>query len=110
VTPPTRAALSAAPPQKLYTRYILPGDWQCWALSAGVNLQSEIYTGSTLVVRQAGYALWNAGIGYTVNPHLALHLSANNLFDKVYYRRINTSADNMHGELRNFMLIARIKF
>jgi len=95
---------------RLYTRYTLPGAWNRWALSAGVNVQSATTTGAGIVARQPGYAVWNAGIGYTVNPRVALHLSVNNLFDKVYYRRINTREGNMYGEPRSVMLSARMNF
>jgi len=95
---------------RLHTKYTLPGEWNRWAVNAGVNVQSATYTGSTVTARQPGYAIWSAGIGYTVNRHLALHLSANNVFDKVYYRRINIREGNMYGDPRNFMLTARMNF
>jgi len=95
---------------RLHTRYRLPGTGNRWTLDAGLNVQSATYTGSTIIARQPGYAVWNAGVGYTVNPHLALHLAVNNVFDKVYYRRINTREGNMYGEPRSVMLSARAKF
>jgi len=95
---------------RLYTKYQLPGDWSRWSVTGGLNFQSKTYTGSSVIARQPSYAVWNAGIGYEANKYLALHLSANNLLDKVYYRRINTGVGNMYGEPRSFMLTARMKF
>jgi len=95
---------------RVYTTYTLPGTLERWSVSGGMNTQSEIYnSNATVRAKQSGYAVFNAGIGYTANAKLSLRLAMNNLSDKVYYRRINTREGNLYGEPRSFMLTARVK-
>lgn len=105
---------------RLWSNYQLPGQWSRWSVGGGVNLQSGIYTesavqgpvsGSSVRVSQAGYAIWNARLGYRVNDHATLALNVNNLFDKVYYQRLgNADMGNAYGEPRSAMLTLRVKY
>lgn len=105
---------------QLWTTYQLPGQWNRWSVGGGVNIKSGIYTesavqgpvsGSSVRVSQAGYALWNARIGYRVSDHVSLGLNVNNLFDKVYYQRLgNADMGNAYGEPRSAMLNLRVKY
>lgn len=57
---------------------------------------------------QAGYALYDAMAKYQVTPHWSVTVNGNNLFDKVYYRTVSSSANgNFYGEPRNFMVTLR---
>jgi len=107
-----KAFLSIAPKHmlRLYTKYVLPGAWHRWTVSGGLNFQSATFTGNDVIARQSSYAVWNAGVGYAAHAQLALHLAVNNVFDKVYYRRINLGQGNMYGEPRSVMLTARMKY
>jgi len=95
---------------RLYSKYLLPGTQGRWAVHGGVSVQSDIYSGSNVKARQGGFAVWNAGVGWQVNPKVGLQLSVNNLFDKTYWRKISTGAGNIYGEPRNVMLTARMRF
>ena len=81
--------------------------------AAGFNAATGQYNGPSVPYsyKQAGYAVWNAMAEYRFDPHWAVTLNVNNLFDKTYYRTLaGSSGGNFYGEPRNVMLTLRGKF
>jgi outer-membrane receptor for ferric coprogen and ferric-rhodotorulic acid len=68
--------------------------------------------GSTSTLKQGGYALVNAQVGYRINRNYALDLSVYNLFDRTYHtagaRTLNSY--NGYGEPRSMMLTMRVNY
>lgn len=104
---------------RVWTLYKLPGELEKWSLQAGVSAVSENYNkldvpgigmnGTKL--RQSGYALYDAGIGYQINENLSADLLGTNLTDKKYFQRINTFQDgNIFGDPRAVSMTLRAKF
>lgn len=98
---------------KLWTSYsVLDGRLSGWEIAGGVNLFSET-TGNTGVnqVHQDGYAVATAQLVRQISEHWSAQLAVNNLFDEVYYARINNTRNgNYYGEPRNVRLTVRAKF
>ncbi len=90
------------------------------SLGAGVNYVGAARGGSpgALVasgigaeVRQRGYAVFNARVGYEIDDNLSVNLNVNNVFDKIYYARISaTGRGNFYGEPRSFMISLRATY
>ena len=81
--------------------------------AAGFNAATGQYNGPAVAYsyKQAGYAVWNAMAEYRFDPHWAVTLNVNNLFDKTYYRTLaGSSGGNFYGEPRNVMVTLRGKF
>ncbi|MGE8498335.1 MAG: TonB-dependent siderophore receptor [Pseudomonas sp.] len=101
---------------RLFTTYRLPDAYSAWTVGGGVQAQSDIYATGNYLGRparaeQAGYAVYNAMLGYRIDEHYSLQLNANNLFDKYYYEKIGaTGANYYYGEPRNFALTLRGEF
>lgn len=104
---------------RVWTLYKLPGELEKWSVQGGVSIVSETYNkldvpsidmdGTKL--RQSGYALYDAGIGYQITPHLSADLLATNLTDKKYFQRINTFQDgNIFGDPRAVSMTVRARF
>ncbi len=97
---------------KLWSTYRLSGDWQGVSVGGGVNLQSDVYVqDGNIRIRQGGYAVWNARVGYRLTEQWDLALNVSNLFDKHYYARLgSTSYGSIYGEPRSWMLTLRGQF
>lgn len=98
---------------KLFTSYRLPGEYNAWTVGGGVSAQSDIYTNGTngAQATQSGYAVYNALLGYRFNEHYSLQLNANNLFDKVYYKKVGATATGYYyGDPRNVSVTVRGTF
>jgi outer-membrane receptor for ferric coprogen and ferric-rhodotorulic acid len=102
---------------KLFTHYdVTAGVLAGLQLGAGVNWYSPVEGGIAeaavpTVVRQGGYAVFDALVGYRVRDNLTVRLNVGNLFDKVYYTRISaTGRGNFYGEPRNVTLSLRTTF
>ena len=104
---------------RVWTLYKLPGELEKWSVQGGVSAVSETFNkldvpqldmdGTKL--RQGGYALYDAGVGYQINENLSADLLGTNLGDKKYYQRINTFQDgNIFGDPRAVSLTLRAKF
>lgn len=104
---------------RVWSLYKLPGELEKWSVQGGVSVVSENYNkldvpsigmdGTKL--RQSGYALYDAGIGYQITPNLSADLLGTNLTDKKYYQRINTFQDgNIFGDPRAVSMTLRAKF
>ncbi|MOA18296.1 Fe(3+)-pyochelin receptor precursor [compost metagenome] len=62
-------------------------------------------------LRQSGYALYDAGIGYQITQNFSADLLGTNLTDKKYFQRINTFQDgNIFGDPRAVSMTLRAKF
>ncbi|MBK5005490.1 TonB-dependent siderophore receptor [Pseudomonas sp. S32] len=97
---------------RLFTHYRLPGALDAWTIGGGVQAQSDIYARSGQAkATQAGYAVYNAMLKYDIDRNYSVQLNANNLFDKAYYRQINTTATGYYwGEPRNVAVTLRASF
>jgi outer membrane receptor for ferric coprogen and ferric-rhodotorulic acid len=75
----------------------------------GMNGQSRTMgNGSASVRQQGGYAVYTAQVGYKFSKNLSLTFTAENLFDKWYYKRIQgNNTYNYYGTPRNYMLTLR---
>ena len=90
---------------RLYTSYRLPGEASRWTLGAGVYAQSK--TSSVYDIRQGGWAVVNANVGYDINRNMHLALRVNNLFDRRYYENNRVrigGANNFYEAPRTIML------
>ena len=104
---------------RVWSLYKLSGELEKWSVQGGVSIVSETYNkldvpsidmdGTKL--RQSGYALYDAGIGYQITQHLSADLLATNLTDKKYFQRINTFQDgNIFGDPRAVSMTVRARF
>jgi outer membrane receptor for ferric coprogen and ferric-rhodotorulic acid len=104
---------------RVWSLYKLPGELEKWSVQGGASIVSETYNkldvpgigmdGTKL--RQSGYALYDAGIGYQITQNLSADLLATNLTDKKYLQRINTFQDgNIFGAPRAVSMTLRAKF
>lgn len=108
-------ALSTFTPRhimRVWSNWRLPNALSDWSLGGGVNFQSTSFkTSGTARLEQKSYAVWNARIGYAINPKMSLALNLNNIFDKHYYRTLGSvSGSNWYGEPRNAMLTLNASF
>ncbi|MNN31856.1 Fe(3+)-pyochelin receptor precursor [compost metagenome] len=72
---------------------------------------SETYYQRDVKFKQAGYAVTTAQIGYKFNDHLSSTLTANNLFDRKYYDRVDAAwGTNFYGDPRTFTLSVRAQY
>jgi len=94
----------------VFTTYKLDGLVNGLTVGGGTQIQSDIYSTSTtgITARQAGYAIYNAMAAYRFNDRWSLQLNVNNVFDKVYYKKVDpTGISNYYGDPRNGMLTLR---
>ncbi|WP_415806039.1 TonB-dependent siderophore receptor [Bordetella muralis] len=91
---------------RLFTTYRFPGALHGLTIGGGVQAQSSTYaTSRGIEARQGGYAVYNLMAAYDFNENVRLQLNVNNVFDKVYYRKVDaTGISNYYGDPRNFML------
>ncbi|WEK31288.1 MAG: TonB-dependent siderophore receptor [Candidatus Pseudomonas phytovorans] len=97
----------------LWTRYeFSDGPLQGVNVGGGVRVVSETYymrNGVDFV--QGGYGVATAQVGYRLNKHLTTTLTANNLFDRKYYERVDSAwGSNFYGEPRNLTLSLRASY
>ncbi|MFK0087065.1 TonB-dependent siderophore receptor [Pseudomonas sp. NPDC090755] len=96
----------------LWTRYqFTDGPLQDFSVGGGVRAVSETYYKRDVDFVQGGYAIATAQVGYTFNKHLSATLTGNNLFDRTYYERVDSSwGSNFYGEPRNLTFTVRAKY
>ena len=96
---------------RLFTTYRFPGALHGLTVGGGVQAQSSTYaTSRGIEARQGGYAVYNLMTSYDFNENVRLQLNVNNVFDKVYYRKVDaTGISNYYGDPRNFMLSLRVR-
>lgn len=98
---------------KLYTRYeFTEGALNGLDIGANVIINDEVSNGvGSVNVRQSGYAVADIRMGYRLSSNVSLGLNLNNVFDKIYYARINTArSGNYYGEPRNLMFTVRASY
>lgn len=98
---------------RLYSQYQLPGEWSQWSVGAGMSTQSNTLSAKPYNIKQGGYTLFNASIGYRYNEHFDIALIGNNLTNKRYYEAYNNRsvyANNFYGDTRNFALRATLRY
>lgn len=87
---------------RTWLNYRLPGEWERVSVGGGVNAQSGSagygYNGR----EQAGFAIWNARLGYRFTDELSGAMNINNLFDKRYYKSVDYG-NNYFGDPRNVL-------
>ncbi|MBY9653803.1 TonB-dependent siderophore receptor [Pseudomonas aeruginosa] len=97
---------------RLWANYAFP--WDGGRLSAGMGVQAQsAYTVQSggLTLRQGGYALVSARLGYRINRNLSAALHLNNLFDRRYYQSLfGPQWNNRYGEPRSVMLTLRAQY
>ena len=97
---------------RLWANYTFP--WDNGRLSAGLGVQAQsAYTVQSggLTLRQGGYALASARLGYRINHNLSAALHVNNLFDRRYYQSLSGPQwNNRYGEPRSIMLTLRAQY
>ncbi|WP_408005633.1 TonB-dependent siderophore receptor [Pseudomonas carassii] len=94
----------------VWTRYAFAdGPLEGFSVGGGVRVvSSTYYTRNGVDFVQGGYSVATAQVGYRFNKHLSATLTANNLFDRVYYERVDSAwGSNFYGEPRNFTLSLR---
>ncbi|MDV3458316.1 TonB-dependent siderophore receptor [Sphingomonas sp. HF-S4] len=96
---------------KFYARYepaVLGGAFA----AVSVNGQSSVVAGGVPGVReQAPFAVAGALLGWRFSPNVWAFVSANNVFDKVYFQRVGSiNTYNFYGEPRNFLLTLRANY
>ncbi|MDN4059725.1 TonB-dependent siderophore receptor [Massilia sp. YIM B02769] len=79
------------------------------SVGGGVQAQSDAFVRSgAITTRQGGYTIANAMLSYRFNEKLALQVNANNLFDKVYYKKFApTGIGYYYGDPRNVSVTLR---
>lgn len=105
---------------KLWSEYTLPGAYSKWTVAGGVTVKSRQATTGTVridgesrdyEIRQGGYAVWDAHVGYRLDDQWQLALDVKNLFDKEYYSVLGTpTGGNWYGEPRSATLTLRAGF
>ncbi len=96
----------------LWTRYeFSDGPLQGFSVGGGVRVVSETYYKRDVDFVQGGYSVATAQLGYRFNKHLTTTLTANNLFDRKYYERVDSAwGSNFYGEPRNLTLSLRASY
>lgn len=94
---------------RLFTSYSPNRFGPGWTVGGGVNMQSDTYVRSGLLTaRQGGYGVANAMVAYRIDDKWSVQANLNNLFDKVYYKRIGpTGISYYYGDPRNVSVSLR---
>ena len=97
---------------RVWTDYALPAWQRRLSIGGGLQVQSDFHNvAGPITLRQGGYALVDMRVAYRVDKHVTVALNANNLFDRVYYQRLNDANwTNYYGEPRNLMLTVRAEY
>ncbi|PLV18565.1 TonB-dependent siderophore receptor [Pseudomonas guariconensis] len=97
----------------LWTKYeFLDGALKGFHVAGGTRVVSETsYRRGDVDFVQGGYAVTTAQVGYKFSEHLSSTLTANNLFDRKYYDRVDSAwGSNFYGEPRNLTLTLRARY
>jgi len=94
---------------RLFTSYSPNRSGPGWTVGGGVNIQSDNYVRSgVLTARQGGYGVANAMFAYRIDDTWSVQGNINNLFDKVYYKKIGpTGISYYYGDPRNVSVSLR---
>ncbi|MGV6875280.1 TonB-dependent siderophore receptor [Pseudochelatococcus sp. B33] len=97
---------------KLWTSYnfqnpMLSG----WSIGGGARLASDMRSDSAPIIKQGGYAVFDAQIGYQFSENVKATLTVNNIFDNRYYERVGwTNWFNQFGTPRSVTFSLRSTF
>jgi outer membrane receptor for ferric coprogen and ferric-rhodotorulic acid len=96
----------------LWTKYeFTDGPLRDFSVGGGVRVVSETYYQRDVKFEQGGYAVTSAQVGYRFNDNLSSTLTANNLFDRKYYDRVDASwGTNFYGDPRTLTLSLRAQY
>ena len=97
----------------LWTKYeFLDGALKGFHVAGGTRVVSETsYTRNGVDFVQSGYAVSTAQLGYKFNDNLSSTLTANNIFDRKYYDRVDSAwGSNFYGDPRNLTLTLRASY
>lgn len=96
----------------LWTRYdFTDGPLKDFNVGGGVRVVSDTYYQREVRFEQGGFAVATAQVGYRFNENLSSTLTANNLFDRKYYDRVDASwGTNFYGDPRNLTLTLRAQY
>jgi outer membrane receptor for ferric coprogen and ferric-rhodotorulic acid len=96
----------------LWTKYeFTDGALKDFSVAGGVRVVSDTYYQRDVKFKQGGYAVTSAQVGYKFNEHLSSTLTANNLFDRKYYDRVDASwGTNFYGDPRTLTLSLRAQY
>ncbi len=86
---------------QLSTHYVLPGEWNRFAVGGGLTWQSELTGSSWNPVTQDSFLLANFHANYHINENFSATLSAKNAFDEIYFANLDYAN---FGEPRNVIL------
>ncbi|MFT3815681.1 MAG: TonB-dependent siderophore receptor [Acidovorax sp.] len=79
-----------------------------WKVGAGVIAQSEIFVNSS--IRQGGYSVVSALIGYNFSPKTSVTVNINNVFDRHYLQTLSSNYGNYFGAPRSVQMTFRHQF
>lgn len=96
----------------LWTKYeFTDGPLKDFSVGGGVRAVSDTYYQRDVKFQQGGYAITTAQVGYKFNENLSSTLTANNLFDRKYYDRVDASwGTNFYGDPRTVTLSLRAQY
>ncbi|QHD01885.1 TonB-dependent siderophore receptor [Pseudomonas sp. S04] len=96
----------------LWTKYqFTDGPLKDFSVGGGVRIVSKTYFQREVRFEQSGYGITTAQVGYKINDNLSTTLTANNLFDRKYYDRVDASwGTNFYGDPRNLTLTLRAQY
>nr|WP_180207082.1 TonB-dependent siderophore receptor [Pseudomonas sp. SbOxS1]NYU07367.1 TonB-dependent siderophore receptor [Pseudomonas sp. SbOxS1] len=96
----------------LWTKYeFSDGPLKDFSVGGGVRVVSDTYYQRDVKFEQSGYGIATAQVGYKINDNLSTTLTANNLFDRKYYDRVDASwGTNFYGDPRTLTLALRAQY
>src|SRR5262249_4719220 len=85
VSQPTGVGTTFSPAEprhnlKLWTNYRLGGEWSRFSIGGGLLSQSSYNNGAAVLVKQGGYSVASAQVGYRIDKNLTASFTVNNLF------------------------------
>lgn len=96
----------------LWTRYAFSdGPLKDFSVGGGLRAVSATYYKRDVDFVQGGYSVATAQVGYRFNKQVSAALTANNLFDRKYYERVDSSwGSNFYGDPRNLTFTVRASY
>lgn len=96
----------------LWTKYeFTDGPLKDFSVGGGVRVVSKTWYQREVRFEQSGYGIATAQVGYKINDNLSTTLTANNLFDRKYYDRVDASwGTNFYGDPRTLTLAVRAQY
>ncbi|MEQ4651876.1 TonB-dependent siderophore receptor [Providencia rettgeri] len=97
---------------RVWSNYDLPWNERKWSLGGGMQAQSAYSTSNgNVTLRQGGYAIFNARLGYQIDETWTAAVNVNNVFDRRYYSGLfSPQWNNRYGDPRNVMFTLKADF